>query len=56
MVAWSLMRLAERANPRDRGPVQALRELEGDPSTYVGKGADWALQRILERGPDRGPV
>jgi HEAT repeat protein len=52
MAAWALGRLAERADLCDRSSVGALRELKGDTSTYVSKGADWALQRIFERRPE----
>ena len=52
MATWALGRLAERLGLCDRSSIILLQELAKDPSAYVSKGAEWALQRIYESRPE----
>ena len=52
MATWALGRLAERLGSCDRSSIAPLQGLAKDPSAYISKGADWALQRIYECKPE----
>jgi HEAT repeat protein len=52
MATWALGRLAERLGLCDRSSIVPLQVLAKDPSAYLSKGADWALQRIYENRPE----
>jgi HEAT repeat protein len=52
MATWALGRLAERLGLCDLSSIVPLQGLAKDPSVYISKGADWALQRIYECKPE----